>query len=579
VSPTGVPGLPVAADIALTSSRQPRDADVEAGSAAQEPGAAAAPAPSEPPPRGGRGTLRTIVLIAVMVGTGLLAMVAVTPDREDRTFARPEASDVVVVGTVPLSWDPARIADSGSAQLVAQVFEGLTVLDADDQLRPGLADGWSVSEDGLTVTFRLRPGITFSDGSPITGHDVRRSWLRVLDPERPSPLASLLSDVRGADDRLAGRVPEDEVAITSEGDLVRVEFIRPAAWFPALVASPTLAVVPPAIDVPGAPGSVEGMAASGAYTLERQAAGEIRLRGNPAHWAGSPALERVTVLTELGGRSPVEVFEDGAVDWTHVYASDVPWLRYDTRLGPQLREMDALAVDLLGFDTTRPPFDDAHARRAIALAVDWRRIAALARPDMPVPSSIVPPGIPGRPEGDLLPPYDPGRARAELRASRYGGPEGFPSVTLSSYGVGQEAAIALELERELGIDVQVERRPFAEHSAILDRDPPDMWTLAWSADYPHPHDFLGLLLRSDSGANLGGWDDPRFDDALDAAAATTDPREQQRLYGEAERIARDEAAIVPLGYTTTWALAREGLLGADPAGVGVLRFAALAWSP
>jgi oligopeptide transport system substrate-binding protein len=512
-----------------------------------------------------------------MVGTGILAMIAVTPEREERGLARPAGSDAVIVGSLPLSWDPARIADAGSAQLVAQVFETLTVLDADAHVQPGLAEDWAVADDGLSVTFRLRPGITFSDGTPITAADVRRSWLRVLDPARASPLASLLADVDGAADRLAGRAGEDAVGISADGDSVRVSFRRPASWFPALVASPTLAVVPPGIDQVDEAGAMVGLPVSGAYTVEGLDGGEIRLRGNDAWWAGPPPLERITVLTDLGGRSPVEVFEDGAVDWTMVYQSDVPWLRYDRRLGPQLREADMFAVDFLGFDTTRPPFDDVHARRAVSMAVDWRRIAALAQPGLPVPTSILPPGIPGRSEADLLPPYDPEAARAELARSRHG-PDGFPAVTLSSYGVGQELAIAQELERELGIEVAVERRPFAEHGAILGLDAPSLWTLSWSADYPHPHDFLGLLLRSDSSSNAGGWREPRFDAALDAAAATTDPDEQRRLYEEAERIMRDEAAMVPLGYVSSWALSREGLLGADTAGIGILRFGGLAWA-
>jgi ABC-type oligopeptide transport system substrate-binding subunit len=126
--------------------------------------------------------------------------------------------------------------------------------------------------------------------------------------------------------------------------------------------------------------------------------------------------------------------------------------------------------------------------------------------------------------------------------------------------------------------VSVEVRPFVEHSAVLDRDTPAMWTLAWSADFPHAHDFLGLLLRSGSSANAGGWSDPAYDALIDDAAATSDPAEQERLYAEAQAIVREMAPVIPMRYGGTWALSRGGLLGSDVSGVGILRYAGLAWA-
>jgi peptide/nickel transport system substrate-binding protein/oligopeptide transport system substrate-binding protein len=146
-----------------------------------------------------------------------------------------------------------------------------------------------------------------------------------------------------------------------------------------------------------------------------------------------------------------------------------------------------------------------------------------------------------------------------------------------TYGAGPSEAIAESLATELGIDVAVEERPFGQHSLLLDTDPPPLWTLAWNADYPHAHDFLGLLLRSDSASNVGGWSDARFDALIAEAAASDDPAEQERLYGEAQDILADQVPVVPLGYGGTWALSREGLLGANVSGVGILRYAGLAW--
>jgi oligopeptide transport system substrate-binding protein len=237
-----------------------------------------------------------------------------------------------------------------------------------------------------------------------------------------------------------------------------------------------------------------------------------------------------------------------------------------------------MSVALLGFDTTEPPFDDPRVRRALAMAVDWRGLAALDGDDGTAPTSVVPPGVTARGEGDYLLPHDPDGARVELAAAGFPGGSGFPTVTLMTYGAGPSEAIAASLGRELGLDVRVELRGFEEHGSLLEEDTPDMWTLAWSADYPHAHAFLGLLLESGSTANVGGWSDAGFDSLLEAAAATGDPAEQARLYAEAQAIVRDEAPVIPLDYGATWWLSREDLRGGRVSGVGLMRYADLAWA-
>jgi ABC-type oligopeptide transport system substrate-binding subunit len=518
----------------------------------------------------------TVLLIGAMVAAGLFAAWMVTPPADEEALARPSDTDLVIASGSPLSWDPAAIADSVSAQLLTQVYEGLTALDARDQVRPALAESWTLGADGRELVFDLRDDLTFSDGSPLEAEDVRRSWLRVLDPASPSPLSSLLDDVAGAAAYARGEGSRDDVGLRADGDRLTVEFDRPAAYFPAVASVPTLAVVPDGIDAQAAgPSERVDFVASGPYLPEAWLFDEIRLAANEGYWAGRPAVDRITVLTDDGGRSSVDVFEDGAVDWTRISDFDASWIRYDRNLGPQLRYADEVLVEFLGFDTTRPPFDGPAARRAVAMAVDWRGLAALDDPDSAAPSSIVPPGAVGRSDGDYLLPHDPDAARAELADAGYPEGEGFPAVTLMTYGIGPTDAIAADLRRELGIEVVVEQRPFTEHSMLLDSDTPELWTLAWSADYPHAQNFLGLLLRSDSRANVGGWSDPDFDRLLDSAAATDDASTQVARYSEAQAVVREAAPLIPLGYGGSWSLSRDDLRGAAVSGVGTLRFADL----
>ena len=111
---------------------------------------------------------------------------------------------VRILSGSPTTLDPAAQGDAGSAAITAQLFESLTSFDADLQVRPALAESWQFSDDGRQVTFHLRPDLTFSDGSPLRPSDVVRSWLRLIDPAHPSPLASLALDIAGADAYLRG---------------------------------------------------------------------------------------------------------------------------------------------------------------------------------------------------------------------------------------------------------------------------------------------------------------------------------------------------------------------------------------
>ena len=104
-----------------------------------------------------------------------------------------------------------------------------------------------------------------------------------------------------------------------------------------------------------------------------------------------------------------------------------------------------------------------------------------------------------------------------------------------------------------------------------------MWMLGWVADYPGPNDFLGVLLGTGSSNNYGHWSAPAFDAALTDALATRDPATAASAFQRALGIVQDQVPAVPLTYGASWALSRDGLLGAGQNGLGILRLAGLAW--
>lgn len=520
--------------------------------------------------RGVPAVLAALAAVVLLAGGLLVAAPGAAADRPARIF----------MGE-PATIDPAAAGDAGSAAVIAQLFEGLTVVDPSRTPRPALAATWELRDDGRTIVFRLRDGLTFSDGTPLTPEDVRRSWLRVIDPAAPSPLASLLFDVEGARAYAAGQGSADAVGITAGDGTLEVRLTRPAGDFPAIAASPTLAVVPPGVGSDASaltPGS--GFVASGGYVLAEAVADGFRLRANERYWAGPPAIGEVTLVSDIGGRSTVDVFAAGELDWAPVAGFDASWIAYDPDLGPSLRRWSELSVTYYGFETRRPPFDDPRVRRAFAAAVDWERIVMLADGDEALPAtSMVPPGIPGRSDERFLPAFDPAEARRLLAEAGYPDPAAFPEATLVTGGGAYDEAIVSQLETNLGVRLRFEALDFATLFGRLGGpDSPDMWSLGWIADYPSPNDFLGILLGTGQPNNYGGWSNAAFDAAIERAIGTTDPDEARAGFDAAEAILRDEVPTIPVSYGTGSALAREGLLGATSNGLGILRLAGLAWA-
>lgn len=511
-----------------------------------------------------------MVLAALTVGLTGTASLGQPASAASRT-------EVTILLGAPTSLDPAGGSDISSAAFSAQLFESLTAFDQSLTLRPALARSWDISDDGRRIVFHLRAGLAFSDGAPISAEDVVQSWLRIINPARPSQLASLLLDVTGAADYLTGRSDDPQtVGLRSDGLDVIVDLDGPGADFPSIVASPTFGIVPAQVWRDGADVDADGPPSSGAYVVEASSGTAFTLVANPQYWAGQPPITTIHVLTEIGGRSRVSEFEAGDLDYTAIGSADASWIQYEATLGPQLRLVPSLSLSFVGFTANRAPFDDVRIRKAFAAAVDWARATDLASNGDDVPAdSMVPPGVPGGGDRNWVPAHDPALGRRLLQEAGFPGGVGMPVVTFAVGGIAQAEGIVEDLRRELGVRVRIEE--LDDHFGRLQTDPPDMWSLGWVADYPGANDFLGVLLGTGSTNNYGRWSSGAFDAAISAALATRDPIAARAAYERALGVVRDEVPVVPLAYGDGWALSREGLLGADQNGLGILRLAGLAW--
>ncbi len=480
------------------------------------------------------------------------------------------------VGGEPATLDPAFIDSAGDVQFLLQVYAGLTRLDENGLPYASLAASWSVSDDGLTYTFHLRSGLTFSDGSPLGAADVRRSWLRVLDPATHSRAPDVLSIIEGATERLRGG-SEDSVAIqASDARTLVVRLRHPAAYFTAITATPTAFVVPAgATGTDDAWQSIDDFVGSGPYVARGMDGTDLILRANDNYVAGPPPVDEIRWVTDLTGDA-VTAFSDDQVDLTGVGSFDAGWIAFDRDLGSALHESAPLGVQFFGFDTTRPPFDDARVRRAFALVLDRPHLVTNAEGSSGSPaSSIVPPalwpaGLVDDHETDLV------GARRLLDEAGYTDRSKLGTITVNGSGLGVGSAVAV-WERDLGVAVAVETMEFRDYLQALVADPPQVFTINWIADYPSPYALYSLLLLPDATSNYGHWNDPEFVRLLEAASAAETEAAQAVAYRAVDDRVDIEAPVIPWAYGAGWWLVRPGLRGLGNLTTGLLDFGRVSW--
>lgn len=527
--------------------------------------------------RRGVALLLCALLVVLSLPGGLPAVLRdVTPGAPPSVAA---ANDTLrYLGGPAKSLDPARIADASDVELLLQLYAGLTRMDENGEPYPSLAESWEISNDGLTYTFHLRPGLTFSDGSPLGAPDIRRSWLRLLDPATGATAPDVLSVIVGARQRAAGG-PEDGVGISAPDDgtlVVRLE--QPAGYFPAITATPATFVVPRNATSDDGWQTAARFVGSGPYVIDRQDGDDLVLRANPRYVAGPPPIRELHWVASIDGDG-VTAFANDQLDLAPVASADAGWISYDADLGRRLHQSAAMTVQYLGFDTTRPPFDDARVRQAFALALDRRRLVELSLGTAAVPAgSVVPPAL--QPDGSSLaappPPADPEQARRLLDEAGYADRTKLGTITVDSTALDVRPIVAT-WRSVLGVDVSVETMNFRDYLDALDHHPPQVFTINWIADYPSPHALYSLLLAPGAASNYGRWQDDQFAELLTRAGAAEGADAQRTAYAAVDARVDDQAPLIPWSYDAGWWLVRDGLTGLGNLTTGLLDFGRVGW--
>ncbi len=468
----------------------------------------------------------------------------------------PPADFVWLLGSEPETIDPGLASDQTAGRVALNLFEGLTLHDADLRIVPGIARAWEVSDDGLTYTFHLRPA-DWSDGRPVTARDFAYAWERVLAPSTAARYASLLYPVAGAREYNRGELTDPALlGFRADDDSTFVVTLHsPCAYFLDLCSYYTLLPVPAwTIEAHRDLWTrAENLVTNGPFTLERWSLNRsLRFRRNPSYWnAGAIALETTDALVGDNINANFNLYMSGVLDWTDSGAIPlfiVPELirRADFHQAPYF------STYFYRFNVTRAPFDDARVRRAFSLAVNREDITQyVLRAGQEPAYSLVPPGVPGYGEARLAG-RDVAQARWLLAEAGYPGGEGFPHVELLFNTSEAHKQIAEVLQQEwkeaLGVHVDLVNQEWKVFLATTQGL--DYWISrgSWIGDYVDPNTFLDVW-TSTNGNNRTGYRDPGYDALIARAALTLDPVERMRLLHEAEeKVVVEDAVILPLYF-------------------------------
>jgi len=459
----------------------------------------------------------------------------------------------------PPSLDPTIATGTLATSILVDLMEGLLARDAASRPRPGVADSWTVSEDGLRYTFHLRENLRWSDGRPLTAEDFVWSYQRLFDPQVASPGSSTLFVIRNARAAYAGDVGLDEIGVTAPDErTVQFDLEHPVPYFLALIAGSNAAPVPRhAIEAHGREWTRAGrMVSNGPYMLaERVPQTHIRLVRNPYYHANDEVeLDEVWWHPTQDLATSLRRFRSGELDIVLNFPpEEIARLRRE-RSG-ELRIVPSLAVYFLTLNNQREPFNDVRVRRALALAIDREGITSrLLRTGVTPAWSFVTEAMAGYPGIELpeqsLPLAERQRlARALLAEAGFSNrnPLTVPLVYDTQEENRQLMVAISSMWRAIGVRTQLSNVEFGALNRVVRTRDYDVARWAYFAPFDDAYAFLQLL-ESGSPGNWAAYSNPAYDALMARSNQESDPQRRAELLAEGERLMMSEQPIIPIYY-------------------------------
>jgi oligopeptide transport system substrate-binding protein len=472
--------------------------------------------------------------------------------------------------------DPALGPDANSVLAVDMIYSGLVRPDRNLNVIPDQAKTWDISPDHKVYTFHLRPGITFSDGTPVTAQTYVYTLTRALFPEVKSPIASFFEQaIVGSSDVSNGKTRVLSGVKALDDQTLQITLTQPTPYFLQVL---TNAVYFPLnkriIDRYGQADWVNHAAGNAIGTgpfmvKEWDHNVKMVLVPNPHYYGNQTKLTEVDMLFVNDLNSAFQAYRAGLYhfDWniTPEQLVIAKGLQGFTR-------KPLLQTDLLFFNTKMPPFNQVAVRQAFAYATDKTTLAHTVFQDAVTPAAtIIPPGMPGYQPDYVGLPFDQDKAKSLLQ-SVYPDLTKMPPITFSypdSQVTPNEAAVLQQMwQTALGIQVKLLPVELNEYNHETYRHQVQFGFTQWSADFPDPYDWLALNLLSNAAYNSGEWSNPQFDQTVMQAEQTAGDA-RIALYNKAEQIAITDVGWLPLDHQSRAAIIPPWVHGVSLNGEGL----------
>jgi ABC-type oligopeptide transport system substrate-binding subunit/class 3 adenylate cyclase len=475
----------------------------------------------------------------------------------------PAATIRVASSYLPNDPDPKSAIAWPNIQMCMQLFDRLVEAWPERTIVPSLAERWEIAPDGLRYVFHLREGLRWSDGRPLTAHDVEFGIKRVLDPASPGSSVAIYFVLENGQDYYLGRNADaDRIGVRALDDrTVEFRLVAPAPYFMSVMNRPDGGPQPRhAIEREGAEWTdPQRQVVSGPFRVAEHTDDSITLERNDEYAGTRPGNAGRVEFLRASVSDALEPYADGnldmvAVRYTPRLADLVPSEVEDASFG------QAGWSGYLAFDHGHPATSNLELRQALAHAVDRERLAASMPVNMVVATGgIVPPSLQGH-TPDIVVRFDPDDAREHLRRS----------------GVTDTLSVAcLEVDIPLldpvveswndVLDIRVERRSWTPAQALGLARPwgeSTIYFTGWLPGYPDPEYYLRLLFQSDSKTNEGGFSHPPFDELIEQARQERRDRERLELFHRADRMAVTErVAVIPVVYGRSLAIVKPWVHG------------------
>ncbi|MDE9432484.1 ABC transporter substrate-binding protein [Xenorhabdus bovienii] len=492
--------------------------------------------------------------IVIIMGNMTLSHAAVVPPG---TQLADKQEIVRNNGSEPASLDVHKVESDTEFNIIHDFFDGLVYTDNKGDIIPKLATSWE-TKDNQTWIFHLRKGAKWSDGSPITAHDVVFSWQRLLNPQMGSPYGSYLvnATVANANDILTGKKQAEDLGIKALDDFtLEVKLDRPVGDFLQMLAHPVMVIVSEkAIKKYGDKWTKpEYFVGSGPFKLSEWVVNEkvIGVR-NPHYWDDkNTVINKVTYLPLSSDKADLNRYLAGEIDITNTIPLD-SFESLKKTMNDQIYISPQTGVYFYEINNKKPPFDNMKVRQALNLAVDREVIVKKILGQGQKPAyTIVPPNVGGFKftEPDYASWTQAQRIeKAKTLLNEAGFNQNNPlrfNLLYNTSEAHKKIAIAVSSmwKKNLGVDAVLQNQEWKVMLDNMHQGKFDVIRRAWIADYNSPMTFLSMFMSGQI-KNTSLYENNNYDALIKKAGETND----KLYYQQGLDVITTDSPVIPIYY-------------------------------